>query len=84
MPKDVNAAIAMIKRQKHVQFVEWCPTGFKVCFLRSFKFVCMSSAMFPTEANTPTLFLHQSHAGFTLILYYCHAIPLPHNFLSNG
>ncbi|XP_025158615.1 tubulin alpha-1 chain isoform X3 [Harpegnathos saltator] len=30
VPKDVNAAIAMIKRQKHVQFVEWCPTGFKV------------------------------------------------------
>ncbi|CAD6210093.1 GSCOCG00010872001-RA-CDS [Cotesia congregata] len=30
VPKDVNAAIAMIKRQKHVQFVEWSPTGFKV------------------------------------------------------
>lgn len=30
VPKDVNAAIAMIKKQKHVQFVEWCPTGFKV------------------------------------------------------
>jgi len=30
VPKDVNAAIATIKRQKHVQFVEWCPTGFKV------------------------------------------------------
>lgn len=30
VPKDVNEAIAMIKRQKHVQFVEWCPTGFKV------------------------------------------------------
>ena len=30
VPKDVNAAIAMIKGQKHVQFVEWCPTGFKV------------------------------------------------------
>ncbi|KAF3420732.1 hypothetical protein E2986_00603 [Frieseomelitta varia] len=30
VPKDVNAAIAAIKRQKHVQFVEWCPTGFKV------------------------------------------------------
>ncbi|XP_050574439.1 tubulin alpha-1C chain-like isoform X1 [Bombus affinis] len=30
VPKDVNAAIATIKRQKHIQFVEWCPTGFKV------------------------------------------------------
>lgn len=35
VPKDVNAAIATIKRQKHVQFVEWCPTGFKVCSINS-------------------------------------------------
>lgn len=34
VPKDVNAAIATTKRQKHVQFVEWCPTGFKVCLIR--------------------------------------------------
>ncbi|KAA0189987.1 Tubulin alpha chain [Fasciolopsis buskii] len=30
MPKDVNAAIAQIKTRKSVQFVDWCPTGFKV------------------------------------------------------
>ena len=30
VPKDVNAAIAAIKSSKTVQFVEWCPTGFKV------------------------------------------------------
>jgi hypothetical protein len=30
VPKDVNAAIAAIKAAKTVQFVEWCPTGFKV------------------------------------------------------
>ena len=30
VPKDVNAAIAMIKKEKTVQFVEWSPTGFKV------------------------------------------------------
>ena len=29
-PKDVNAAISNIKSKKTVQFVEWCPTGFKV------------------------------------------------------
>jgi len=29
-PKDVNAAIARVKSQKTVQFVDWCPTGFKV------------------------------------------------------
>merc|ERR1712192_282091 len=27
---DVNAAIAAIKTQKSINFVDWCPTGFKV------------------------------------------------------
>ena len=30
LPKDVNAAIASTKLNKSVQFVDWCPTGFKV------------------------------------------------------
>jgi len=30
VPKDVNAAIASIKANRSVQFVDWCPTGFKV------------------------------------------------------
>lgn len=30
VPKDVNAAIAGIKADRSVQFVDWCPTGFKV------------------------------------------------------
>jgi len=30
VPKDVNAAIAQIKTAKQIQFVDWCPTGFKV------------------------------------------------------
>ncbi|CAG0902025.1 unnamed protein product [Cyprideis torosa] len=30
VPKDVNAAIAMIKTKRSIQFVDWCPTGFKV------------------------------------------------------
>ncbi|XP_053319685.1 tubulin alpha-8 chain-like [Spea bombifrons] len=30
MSKDVNAAIAAIKTRKSIQFVDWCPTGFKV------------------------------------------------------
>eukprot|EP00117_Sycon_ciliatum_P014245 scpid7208/ scgid14586/ Tubulin alpha-1C chain; Alpha-tubulin 3; Alpha-tubulin III; Tubulin alpha-3 chain &gt; Tubulin alpha-1C chain; Alpha-tubulin 6; Alpha-tubulin isotype M-alpha-6; Tubulin alpha-6 chain len=29
-PKDVNQAIGMIKNKKTVQFVDWCPTGFKI------------------------------------------------------
>jgi len=29
VPKDVNAAVATIKTKKTIQFVDWCPTGFK-------------------------------------------------------
>jgi len=28
-PKDVSAAIALIKTKRTIQFVDWCPTGFK-------------------------------------------------------
>jgi tubulin alpha len=30
VPKDVNAAIAIIKTKRSIQFVDWCPTGFKI------------------------------------------------------
>merc|ERR1712127_684920 len=30
VPKDLNAAIAAIKANRTIQFVDWCPTGFKV------------------------------------------------------
>jgi tubulin alpha len=29
VPKDVSAAVATIKTKKTIQFVDWCPTGFK-------------------------------------------------------
>ncbi|XP_048446176.1 tubulin alpha-4 chain-like [Pyrus x bretschneideri] len=29
VPKDVNAAMATIKTKRTIQFVDWCPTGFK-------------------------------------------------------
>jgi len=30
VPKDVNASVAVIKTKRTIQFVDWCPTGFKV------------------------------------------------------
>ena len=30
VPKDVNAAIAQVKKSAKVEFVDWCPTGYKV------------------------------------------------------
>ena len=30
VPQDVNRAVATIKTKQSIQFVDWCPTGFKV------------------------------------------------------
>jgi tubulin alpha len=30
VPKDVSASIATIKTKRTIQFVDWCPTGFKI------------------------------------------------------
>ena len=30
VPKDVNAAVNHVRQRRTVQFVDWCPTGFKV------------------------------------------------------
>jgi tubulin alpha len=30
VPKDANAAVATIKTKRTIQFVDWCPTGFKL------------------------------------------------------
>eukprot|EP00061_Rhincodon_typus_P003610 g20511.t1 len=35
VPKDVNAAIATIKGKRSIQFVDWCPTGFKQHHVRT-------------------------------------------------
>ena len=35
VPKDVNAAIAKIKTKHTIQFVDWCPTGFKIVLITS-------------------------------------------------
>jgi hypothetical protein len=37
--KDVNTAIAGIKSKRSVQFVDWCPTGFKVGINYQVRFV---------------------------------------------
>jgi len=50
VPKDVNAAIATMKSKRSIQFVDWCPTGFKVPaiwfeFRRSSWFISMASLL---------------------------------------
>lgn len=36
VPKDVNSAVATIKTKRTIQFVDWCPTGFKVRRCRAY------------------------------------------------
>ena len=45
VPKDVNSAIAAIKNKRSVQFVDWCPTGFKVRSRQS-HFYTLSTAIY--------------------------------------
>ncbi|VDM24603.1 unnamed protein product [Toxocara canis] len=40
VPKDVNQAIATIKTKRSIQFVDWCPTGFK-CDPRQGKYMAV-------------------------------------------
>ena len=51
VPKDVNTAIATIKTKRTIQFVDWCPTGFKVCIAhrgssRSWNIITISNIIF--------------------------------------
>ena len=54
VPKDVNAAIASIKSNKTVQFVDWCPTGFKVQYHR---FQDVNTAIASIKSNKTVQFV---------------------------
>ena len=59
VPKDVNAAIATIKTKRTIQFVDWCPTGFKV------KTTIDENFSFITDKSTKIQFI----GGFQLERY---------------
>ena len=61
-PKDVNMTIAQIKSQKAVQFVDWCPTGFKVRFFKTFYIKCH---LISTHGN------FEMHYSIILPIYDC-------------
>ena len=49
VPKDVNSAISAIKTKRSIQFVDWCPTGFKV------------GINYQPPVAVPGLFSHDKH-----------------------
>lgn len=64
VPKDVNAAIATIKTKRTIQFVDWCPTGFKVlAYLKCLMFELLEMVWYsePTvsvqRCNVPVKYL---------------------------
>jgi hypothetical protein len=56
VPKDVNAAIATIKTKRSIQFVDWCPTGFKVskAALASFSAIFLFSSKLGKASGSST------------------------------
>ena len=46
VPKDVNSAVATIKTKRTIQFVDWCPTGFKVSISFYHVLICIDSLTF--------------------------------------
>ena len=46
VPKDVNSAVATIKTKRTIQFVDWCPTGFKVSISFYHDLICIDSLTF--------------------------------------
>ena len=62
VPKDVNAAIATIKTKRTIQFVDWCPTGFKVgfCFNIGMNSCLILSKRQQTSLHMKSIILAQS------------------------
>ena len=70
VPKDVNAAVATIKTKRTIQFVDWCPTGFK-CGINyqpptvvpggDLARSCARSAWSPTRRPSPEVFSRIDH-----------------------
>ena len=79
VPKDVNAAIATIKTKRTIQFVDWCPTGFKVdccdiVFCIFSIMLCLSCNNLISEANLKPIFLLVSKV---LNLTWVHLVGIP-------
>ena len=71
VPKDVNASIATIKTKRTIQFVDWCPTGFKV------RLACPLTGMLVNDIRTPCLdtsnmlTMHSIPEDFVVSYYLC-------------
>ncbi|GAB5356730.1 hypothetical protein AAMO2058_000314100 [Amorphochlora amoebiformis] len=54
VPRDVNQAVAHMKNQKTVRFVDWCPTGFK-CGINRITPTVLPSSILPHHSRSVTL-----------------------------
>lgn len=67
VPKDVNASIAIIKTKRSIQFVDWCPTGFKVNRLVFSGIFFMIREL--SKVNSRTVNVKQDEKMFNLIYF---------------
>uniref|UniRef100_A0A3B3WDX0 Tubulin alpha chain n=1 Tax=Poecilia mexicana TaxID=48701 RepID=A0A3B3WDX0_9TELE len=83
VPKDVNAAIANIKTRRSIQFVDWCPTGFKVSSTglsleikqKVWKFVSFPTLFHVSSLSVlPSYVLSSLYPSF-LIFIFCFMLP---------
>lgn len=51
LPKDVMAAVSAIKTKRNIQFVDWCPTGFK-CGIKYVPWIAPQSYGFKLSARS--------------------------------
>ncbi|SMR62317.1 unnamed protein product [Zymoseptoria tritici ST99CH_1E4] len=80
VPKDVHQAVATLKTKRTIQFVDWCPTGFKIgiCYQPPWntttgrdvvpKDVHQAVAALKTKCTIP--FIDWCPTGFKLGIYY--------------
>ena len=78
VPKDVNSAISMIKKEKTIQFVEWCPTGFKAsCVI--FLCACVHTHIMFLSI-TESMSIQYEPTGCTIFFQFISVINLCTNF----
>ena len=70
VPQDVNRAVATIKTKRSIQFVDWCPTGFKVGINYQPTSVVPGSDMAPVPRAVCMLSNTTAIAGTESILFF--------------
>lgn len=76
VPNDINTAISAIKSKRHITFVDWCPTGFKIGINQQAPSVLPNGALAPSKravcmlANTSSIVEAWARMNYKFDLMY--------------